>query len=223
MKIKENLGYKNKIIKLHDNSKKERLIVKRLKINKKANAILPKIISVLNNYYTNNNLTYLIPTSIRTKDDKEIQISNLTLPLYLQISKNDSWNEIYIKMYKALKEKKNLNLSNIKYGLLVRQKSKSFKAMIKISKFIQKKTRRYFTCGSITNLGIINSQNYKCDKMKFNSLFCIPFYQPLLPLVVTIVENVESIEILLVTRSNIISEVDVNEILEQISIKLNND
>lgn len=223
VRFKEHLGYKNKIKELSKSSDDDYLFIKRVKISKNTNAVLSKVINVLNSYYINDNLVYLIPTSIRNKEDEKNYISNLTLPLYLNINQNDTWNEIYLKIYKALKEKRNMNISNTKYGWIMRKNNYIFKSLIRVSKLIQNKTRKYFTCGSITNLGIIDLQSYKCDKVKFSSVIDIPFYQPLFPLALAIVENMSCIEIVLVTHSIIISEKNAERMLEKIKNILEKD
>ena len=214
-KFKEHLNYNNKIKKLSDDSENQ-LIIKRVKIDKNSNAILPKIIKVLTSYYTNDNQTFLIPTSIRKREENKIYISNLSLPLYLKINKNDEWNDIYLKIYKGINEKKNLNIYNIKYGMLLKVNNNIFKIMIKMSNFIQRKTRKYFTCGSITNMGIINLKNYSSDKIKINRMFNIPFFQPLLPLSITIMESANGIDIVFVANSSVINEKNVENILNEI-------
>ena len=214
-KFKEHLNYNNKIKKLGSNTENQ-LIIKRMKIDKNSNAILPKIIKVLTSYYTNDNQTFLIPTSIRKREENKIYISNLSLPLYLKINKNDEWNDIYLKIYKGINEKKNLNIYNIKYGMLLKVNNNIFKIMIKMSNFVQKKTRKYFTCGSITNMGIINLKNYSSDKIKINRMFNIPFFQPLLPLSITIMESANGIDIVFVANSSVINEKNVENILNKI-------
>lgn len=215
-KFNEHLNYSNKIENLGDFSNKNRVIVKRIKIEKNTNAILPKIIKVISSYYSNENQTYIIPSSIRDREEKKSYISNLSLPLYLRINKNDEWNEIYLKMYKNLKEKKNLNVKNLRYGMVLKVSNVVFKYMINTSKFIQKKIGKFFTCGSLTNMGIINLNKYNSDKLKINRMFNIPFFQPLLPLIITIMENSNGIDIVFATNSNTISEENVNKIIKQI-------
>ena len=216
VKFKENLKYSNKITKIGDNSKNHEKIIRRLKVNSHTNAVIPKIISVINKYYLNENIIYIIPTDIRNQE-REKNISNLTLPLYLHVQKDDNWEEIYLKFYNSLKEKKNLNISNLKYGLLLKPSNKIFELMIKSSEAIQDCTNCYFTGGSITNLGIIDSKSYKCEDIKINSMFNIPFYQPLLPFVITVIENASGVDIIFTTNSKIISEENVNLILKEIS------
>ena len=88
--------------------------------------------------------------------------------------------------------------------------------MINTSEFIQKRTGKFFTCGSITNLGIINLKKYNSDKLKIERMFCTSFFQPLLPLIITIMENNNGIDIVFATNSNTISEENVNKIMQQI-------
>ena len=47
-------------------------------------------------------------------------------------------------------------------------------------------------------------------------MFNIPFFQPLLPLSITIMESTNGIDIVFVTNASVISEKNVNEILAKI-------
>ena len=65
-------------------------------------------------------------------------------------------------------------------------------------------------------MGIIDLKKYNSDKLKINRMFNIPFFQPLLPLIITIMENSNGIDIVFATNSNTISEKNVNKIMKQI-------
>ncbi len=216
IKFSENLWYRNKINDLKVKSKDKGMYFKRIQINANVNAILSKVISIINSFYENDKLTYLIPTNIRNKEEQLINISNLTLPLYLNLDKSDSWNDIYMKMYQGVKDKRNLNLLNIKHAFVNKVNYSVFNRLIKVSKAIQIRKKRFFTAGCITNLGIIDKKNYECDKIKWKSVIDIPFYQPLFPFAIAIVENVDGIEIALVSDKEIINEQKANEILAKI-------
>lgn len=217
--FKENLGYTNKIKTLGNREKK--IIIKRLKLNQTTNAILAKIIKVLTENFENEDQIYIVPSSIRMKSDSKKYISNLTLPIYLHVNKFENWNEIYFKIFKSIKEKKNLNINNVNFGIGINFSSYIFKIIVNISQIIQNKTKRYFTAGSITNMGIFNIKEYNGNNIKINRIFNIPFFQPLLPLSVTIMENENGVDIIFVTNSKIINEENVNKIFEKIENILN--
>lgn len=210
-----NLKYNNRLA-VKGGDSKDYKYLKRIRVNKNTNAVIAKSIYVLNDYYSNSNITYLIPTNIRRKNDKDIYISNLTLPLYLNINKGDDWSTIYRKIYDEVRNGKNLNLKNINYGIIVKMSNSLYKFLIKCSAWFQKKTNRYLTCGNITNLGLVSEEDYKCSAIKYESVFAIPFYQPLFPFTLSIIENNRGIDFILCTRSNVMKEDVACEILRKI-------
>lgn len=115
---KRKLSYSNKL-KIKSRYKKDKIYIKRLTINKNVPFILSKIISILNGYYSNESLTYLIPTNIRRYNEKISSVSNLTEPLYFRCEKDDDWFTISKKIHKQLSNRDNLNLKNINYGPMI--------------------------------------------------------------------------------------------------------
>jgi len=158
----------------------------------------------------------LIPTNIRHYNEKVITVSNLTEPLYFRCEKTDDWFTISKKMHKQLSDKDNLNLKNINYGSMINVPKKIFNTTIGISEWFQKKTNRFITAGSITNMGIIDLSEYKFDNLKITGCFLVPLYQPLLPFSIEITENKNKTEIILVANNKFIKETDSQDIFKKI-------
>ena len=212
---KRKLSYSNKL-NIKSPSNKDYVYIKRLSIDKNVPFILSKIINLLNTYYKNTSLTYLIPTNIRHYNEKVITVSNLTEPLYFRCEKTDDWFTISKKMHKQLSDKDNLNLKNINYGSMINVPKKIFNTIIGISEWFQKKTNRFITAGSITNMGIIDLSEYKFDNLKITGCFLVPLYQPLLPFSIEITENKNKTEIILVANNKFIKETDSQDIFKKI-------
>jgi len=212
---KRKLSYSNKL-NIKSPSNKDYVYIKRLSIDKNVPFILSKIINLLNTYYKNTSLTYLIPTNIRHYNEKVITVSNLTEPLYFRCEKTDDWFTISKKMHKQLSDKDNLNLKNINYGSMINVPKKIFNTTIGISEWFQKKTNRFITAGSITNMGIIDLSEYKFDNLKITGCFLVPLYQPLLPFSIEITENKNKTEIILVANNKFIKETDSQDIFKKI-------
>lgn len=212
---KRKLSYSNKL-KIKSDIKKDKIYIKRLTINRNIPFILSKIINILNDYYINTSLTYLIPTNIRHYNETVITVSNLTEPLYLRCEKTDDWFTISKKMHKQLTERDNLNLKNINYGSIINVNKKIFNIAIRISEWFQKRVNRFITAGSITNMGIIDLSDYMLDEIKINGCFLVPLYQPLLPLSIEITENKNKTEIVLVSNNKFIMEENVNDFFDKL-------
>ncbi|MDD2435198.1 MAG: hypothetical protein PHO63_02980 [Bacilli bacterium] len=222
IKDKRNLNFNNRL--LHKStSKLDQNYIKRISIKKDVTFVLSKIIFVFNNYYKNNDLTYLISTDIRRYDRSKISISNLTEPLYLKCQKSDSWYDISKKIYNQLKKKDNLNIKNIVYGKTFKVNTNFFSFIIKTSKFFQKSTNRFLTAGSITNVGTFNNDLYKTKDIYVERMFVIPFYQPLLPFAISIIENKNNVEIVFASNYSIIDENIANQIINDIKTELMSD
>lgn len=218
-KEKRNLFYNNKLVKKSMNKSNENYY-KRLTINKNIPFALSKILVIMSKYFKNTNLTYLLPTDIRHFNKDIISISNLVEPLYLRCKKDDSWIDISKKIHNDINTYKNINLKNMKYGIILKMHPLFFKILIKVSCTIQNLTNRFLTSGSITNI-ISNISEYSSKDLVVKSVFVKPFYQPLVPFVIEIIEQKNKMEIIFASNTNYIDFETANEILNDIK-KLEN-
>lgn len=204
VKHKRNLSYKN-ILKYKSSTKEDNVYYQRISLNKKIPFVLSKIIKIMNNYFKNDKLTYLIPTNIGILKPEVVTISNLTVPLYLNLDNNEDWFHISKNIYNKISKNDNLNIKNIDYGLLLKLPSIFYKSLTKISVFIETKFNRFLTSGSITNL-LFNYNKYNTNRFTIKSIFLIPFYQPLLPFVISIVESEQNIEVVFCSNEKFIDK-----------------
>ena len=211
---KRKLFYNNTLQKRSANKTNE-VYYKRLTLHKNIPFILAKVISILSKYFKNSNLTFLIPSDIRNLNKEIISISNLTEPLYLRCRKNEDWFNISNKIYKNVKKHKNINKKNMEYGIILKIHPKLFSFIINFSSYIEKMTNSFFTAGSITDI-ISNIDKFSSSNLTVNSVFMKPFYQPLLPLAIEIVEQKDKIEIVFSSNTNYIDYKTAKEILDNI-------
>ena len=213
-KEKRDLFYNNELVKKSMNKSNENYY-KRITINKNIPFALSKILVIMSKYFKNTNLTYLLPSDIRNFNKDIVSISNLVEPLYLRCKKDDSWIEISKKIYNDINTYKNINSKNMKYGIILKTHPIFFKILIKVSCAIQNLTNCFLTSGSITSI-ISNITECSSKDLVVKSVFVKPFYQPLLPFVIEIIEQKNKMEIIFVSNTNYIDFETANEILDDI-------
>lgn len=194
IKHKRKLSYSN-VLKNKSKSKENIIYYQRITLNRKTPFILSKIIEVMSNYFKNDNLTFMVPTNISNLKENIITVSNLTVPLYLDCSNKDDWFKISKSIYNKISNNDNLNIKNIDYGLLLKLPSILYRSLVKISIFIETKFNRFLTSGSITSLSFYHNK-YKAKDFEIKSAFILPFYQPLLPYVINILETETRTEVI---------------------------
>lgn len=214
VKHRRSLSFKN-TLSIKPTRGNNNVYYKRLTIDKKIPFLLSKIIVAMNDYFKNGNLTYLLPTSIRKARPEIVSISNLTEILYLKCNKNDDWLTISRKIHNGISEGDNLNIKNVDYGLIMDLPASFYRGLIKISTSISRKTGRFLTAGNITS---ITHHFDKFDNPIFavESVFLLPFYQPLVPYSINIMETKDKTEIVFCSNNNYINKDLANSILNRI-------
>lgn len=214
VKHSRNISFNNKLS-YKSLSKKNKVFYKRLTINKQIPFVLSKIITVMNSYYDNDKLTYLLPTNIRNLKPEIISVSNLTEILYLKCNKNDDWLTISKNIHNKLSKYDNLNVKNINYGILLKIKPFLYKLLVKLSVMIECTTNRFLTAGNLTSL-IFYYDKYNTNQFKIESVFMLPFYQPLLPYAIAIIESKNKIDIIFCSNIRFIEEETADKIMNDI-------
>lgn len=216
IKEKRNLKYSNKLGNLSF-GKNDNILIRKMTINHNMNFVMQRIISILSSFFENDNLTYIIPSSIRNYRDDIITFSNLSEPLYFRCKKTDNWLELAKKMKIQQEGKENLNIKNINYGGIINVNKKIFNLVVKASEKYQFISRRFLTAGSITNIGVVDLKKYSNDKIIISNNYMIPLYQPLLPYSIMINEMNNRIEIVLITNEKFINDNGINEMFNKIN------
>lgn len=211
---KRGLSFKNKLM-TKPAALEGRIYYKRLTIEQRTSFLLSKIITVTNNYFSNEKTTYLLPTNIRRLRPAISSVSNLTEILYLECNKDDSWLDISKKIHKKISQNDNLNIKNIDYGIIMDLPSTFYQQLVKISSFISRTTGRFLTAGSITTI-THHFDAQLSPKFSISTAFMLPFYQPLLPYVINIIETKHKTEIIFCSNDNYIDPQTANDILNRI-------
>ncbi len=209
------LRYNNKLTK-RSRDTRNKDYVRRVTLKGVVSFPLPKIIEVLNRYYDNGSLTYLVPSDLRRYDGAAINIGNLTAPLYVRCKKTDTWFQIMTKLHAQLKKEEILNTSIVKYPIVTKLSDPFFNALLFSSRLIQLYTQRFVTAGSITNIGTINLDTYQSSALAVKSICFVPLFQPLLPLSICTVEARDQTELTLVSNYQVIDTYTMESIIRDI-------
>jgi hypothetical protein len=213
---KDNRGvsFKNHLA-IKSDSKTNKVYFKRIEIEKNVPFLMGKIMAMMSKYFSNDELTYMIPTNIRNYRPDIVSVSNLTEILYVNCKKDDNWLAISKKIHNGIANNENLNLKNIDYGLIMDAPSNVYRGLTRIAARIGYKNQRFLTAGSYTSI-THHFEKYCSDKLTVTSAFMIPFFQPLLPYVVAIFEAKGKTNVVFGSNERYINSKTADKILKEV-------
>lgn len=184
--------------------------------------VVAKIAHALKSYFKNDEVKFMIPVDMRRHLDNDNYLGNLTLPVFFNVSKDDSWQEVNGKLLFALKNKEELNKKSLEYFGYSKIPYGIRKLMIKFMiGYINNK--KLFSMGSIISfLGRIDISKYSNDKFEVVDFMSFPLHQPGTPLEFVIVETNNKTNIVVSSYKDLINEEKLNEILAKIKNELKN-
>jgi len=176
--------------------------------------ITAKISNIIQKYFLNDSVKIMIPVDLRYYDRNTKRIGNLILPIYIDVNKNDSSNQIAGELLLALKEKKELNMYNAKgynyhiYPEMIRRLviRKFFKSLMNKNK--------YFVGAIVSNLGRISFN--ECSKFSVENIISLPNHQPLTPFSFVITEYKNKTNIAICSYRNQIPKDTLKSIINEI-------
>lgn len=150
--------------------------------------VIGKIANILKKEFKDENVSFMIPVDIRRHLDNENYLGNMTLPIFLNANKEDTWQDINGKLLYSLKNKEELNKKSLQY--MGYQKLPYFvrKNLIKsLMKYLN--ITKKFTMGAIISyLGRIDVSKYSNDKFQIVDFISLPLQQPGCPFSMVIAE-----------------------------------
>lgn len=176
--------------------------------------IVAKIAKVIQRYFDNDNVKFMIPVDLRNYDRETKRIGNLILPIYLDVSEDEDINKVAGKLLLSLKNKKELNMNNAKgynyhiYPEIVR------KPVIKMFFNYLRNKNKFFVGAIISHLGRINLNSSK--KIEIKNIISLPNHQPLTPFSIVITEYKNKTNIAICTYKNEIPKEILNKIINDI-------
>ena len=154
----------------------------------------------------------MIPADVR-RYTKGIQYNtNLTLPLFLNVEKDESFETIYGDLLGQMRDKKELNIANTtyfaykKHAKFVRQTA--LKAMLSYAR----KKNKFAVSGLVSLLGKVNLKEYNNPYITFEEFYSLPIHQALIPLSMVITQYHNKTVITLAYYDGQFSEETIEEI-----------
>lgn len=185
--------------------------------------IVAKLSCIFANEFENDTTKIMIPTDIRRHEREKNYIGNLTLPIFLDVNKNDDYKKINGKLLYNLKDKKELNLSNTQYFGYNFYPEFIRKAGLEVAlKMINKMNK--FTVGAlISHLGRVNLEKFNNDYITFKDFVSLPIIQPLCAFSLVILEHNNKTNIAISYYEEQFTEEYIEALVSKIKNKLNND
>lgn len=141
---------------------------------------------------------FMIPVDLRRHDESIVSTSNLSLPIFLENKRGDSWESIHENLLKALRL--NLDISQNDLEKIVAYIPKKFlQAALRAVLKLQHLTQKFPVTALISHIGQVHLPAFSCSGLQAKTLYSIPVHIPLFPLCFVAVDCVEHTELLVST------------------------
>ena len=159
--------------------------------------IIAKIAYSLSKEFKNDEVKFMIPVDIRRHLSNENYLGNMTLPIFLKATKDDSWEEINGKLLYSLKNKEELNSKSLQYFGYHKLPYGLRKVIIKTLMNYFNITKKFSTGSIISYLGRIDINQFSNNMFRIVDFISLPLQQPsgLFSIVVAEVNNKTNIAI----------------------------
>ena len=160
-----------------------------VQLNTYVPGIIAKLSCLLAQEFKNNQIRIMVPTDLRHYDSGSSYIGNLTLPIFLDVMKNDSYNKINGELLYGLKVGKELNMSNTLNSNYRRIPNLLRKMGIKIGCLVNRRYNKFSVSAIISHLGRIDLKDYSNKYFKVNDFVDLSIQQPLGAFSIVIIEH----------------------------------
>ncbi len=141
--------------------------------------IIARLAKILSVQFKQNTARFLIPVDIRRHGKAGAHLGNLTLPIFLNVSKYDTWRQINGQLLYALKEKKELQKAAV-YHFNYRSFPAWLRRMaLRVWTGRIDKLKAYPVAGIISHLGRIDAGKWKLGDEALLSFTSLPVPQPM--------------------------------------------
>lgn len=185
-------------------------------------SIVAKLSKILAEEFENENVRIMIPTDIRRHDSSNNYIGNLTLPIFLDVNKNDSISKINGDLLCQLKNNKELNLASTSHYGYQHYPEFIRKSILKIGGKLVLKNNRFSIGAIISHLGRIDIGGLNNNEIVFSDFVSLPVNQPLGAFSVVIAEYSHKTKIALSYYENQFDEEYIDNLIGKIKGNLSN-
>lgn len=185
-------------------------------------SIVAKLSKIFAEEFDNENVRIMIPTDIRRHDKLNNYIGNLTLPIFLNVSKDDNINKINGDLLYQLKNNKELNIANTSYYGYKQLPKIIRNTILKIGKKLILKNNKFSVGALISHLGRIDIEGLNNSEITFDDFVSLPIHQPLCAFSVVIVEYLHKTKLALTYYEDQFDETYINSLVKKIESGLSN-
>jgi amino acid adenylation domain-containing protein len=174
----------------------------RLTIPGRPACLVAKIAETITSYGTSHNNRFLVPVDMRRHQKKHLSNANLTLPIFLETTKEDSWCEIHKNLLTGLQNNQEMNLKSADLGFLIKMPRLLLNWGIRAMNAWQNLTNKHVIGGVISDLGMVDLEALTTDDFQAKTLYSLTVQQPFAPFTVAIASNKYATEIMISCYEN---------------------
>lgn len=179
-------------------------------------AIIAKLSCILAKEFDSNQTRFMIPTDLRRHNRTNNYMGNLTLPIFLNVGKNDNYEKVNGDLLYNLKCNKELNLSNTPHDTY-RYVPRFVRSLgIKIGCKAINHYNKYSIGAIISHLGRINIDDYSNNLFEIEDFISLPVQQPLGAFSIVILEHSHKTNIAISYYEGQFKEDYLNELTQKI-------
>ena len=160
---------------------------KKIEIEKYHKCIVARLAVVLAREFNEEQVKFMIPVDIRRHNLDNNYSGNLTLPVFLDVDKKDTYKKVNSDLLMKLKNHDELNIKNTKYFKYDHIPKIIRKSALKVAfKFVKNKDK-FVAGGIISHIGKLDLNKYS-GKVNVEGFLSLPIQQPLAPFAFVIAE-----------------------------------
>ena len=158
----------------------------------------------------------MIPADVRRYEKDTNYNTNLTLPIFLTVGENDTFEDINGNLLGQMRDKKELNLANTRYFYYDTYPRAIRHAALKVLLSYARKKNMFSVSGLVSLLGKVDLKEYDNPYIEFEEFYSLPINQALIPIAMVIIQYENKTVINLAYYEGQFSESKMEEIADTI-------
>lgn len=158
----------------------------------------------------------MIPSDIRRYEKGINYNTNLTLPLFLEVKEDDTFEKIYGDLLTEMRDQKDLNLANTSYFFYDKYPKVIRHAVLGVLLSYARRKNMFSVSGLISLLGKVKLKEYDNPYIEFEEFYSLPINQPLIPTAMVIDQYNNKTVINLAYYEGQFSEEKIDELVDSI-------
>lgn len=189
---------------------------KMIELDDYVTSVVAKLSCILAGEFENDQTRIMIPTDLRRHDKLNNYTGNLTLPIFLNVKKDDDYKRVNGDLLSQLKDKRELNYSNTLPRIYCYLPKFMRNMIVKAGCGATNMCGKYSIGALVSHLGRIDFDSYKNKAFKVIDFESFPVQQPLGAFSVVIVEYSHKTRIVISYYKDQFDEKYINELMDKI-------